>query len=554
MSKDDTGTLAALKACEAELIEPTVSKHNGRIFKRMGDGYLVEFASAVDVVECALAWQDQLLAKENQPLTFRIGINLGEVIAEADDVYGDGVNIAARLESLAQPGCIALSDDAFRQVRDRLDVKFHDLGDQEVKNIPQPVHVWEWQCKRALPRRLQNSKLPQPKKPSIVLLPFRNLSGDEQQDFLAEGLRIDIQNALTKVSGVFLIAAGAANALRGVTPEDASAGVGVQYVLQGSVRTAGKRVRVAVELTDAAADEVVWAEQFDRTLNDSFELQDEITARVLMAMNVKLVAGEQAKVWHKTLKDLKALEIFYKGLDAFFKMEQDEMVRARQHFETVAKMHPEVSTGATWVALTHWFDIQRGWAQSPETSRDLAGQFAETAAAMEDTDGQAHTVLSHVHLMNRNYDEALAAGRGAIANRPGCANANGFYANVLHYCGEHDEAIRHINLAMRYQPLHPPFFKNILSAAYLAKNELVSAISTAKQTIELAPADILARLILTSAYVRSDRQDLAKETVAEIENLDPSFSVTRFADTQYYRSAEFVEQFSAELRSAGLSD
>ena len=554
MNKDEMGTLAALKACEAELIEPTVDKHNGRIFKRMGDGFLVEFASAVDVVECALAWQDQLQAKENQPLTFRMGINLGEVIAEADDVYGDGVNIAARLEALAQPGCIAISDDAYRQVRDRLDVKFHDLGEQEVKNIPQPVHVWEWQCKLALPRRLQDSKLPQPEKPSIVLLPFRNLSGDEQQDFLAEGLRIDIQNALTKVSGVFLIAAGAANALRGATPEDASAGVGVQYVLQGSVRTAGNWVRVAAELTDAAANEVVWAEQFDRTLDDSFELQDEITARILTAMNVKFVAGEQARVWHKTLKDPKALEIFYKGIHAFFRMDRDEMMRARQHFETVTKMHPEVSTGATWVALTHWFDIQRGWAQSPETSRDCAVQFAETAAAMEDTDGQAHTVLSHVHLMNQNYDEALAAGREAVANRPACANANGFYANVLHYCGEHDEAIRHINLAMRFQPLHPPFFKNILSSAYRAKNELASAISTAKQTIELAPADILARVILTSAYVRSDRHDLAKEIVAEIKNLDPSFSVTRFADTQYYRSAEFIEQFTAELRSAGLPD
>lgn len=552
MNKDETGTLAALRACEAELIEPTVSKYNGRIFKRMGDGYLIEFASAVDVVECALAWQDQTLAKENHPLIFRIGINLGEIIAEADDVYGDGVNIAARLEGMAQPGCIALSDDAYRQVRDRLDVKFHDLGEQEVKNISRPVRVWEWQCKRALPRRLQNSKLQRPEKPSIVLLPFRNLSGEDRYDFLAEGIRIDIQNALTKVSGVFLIAAGAANALRGVTSEDASAGLGVQYVLQGNLRTAGNRVRVTVELTDTAAHKVVWAEQFDRVLNDSFELQDEITARVFTAMNVNLVAGEQARVWHRTLKDLKALETFYKGIHAFFKMDRDEMVRARQHFETVAKMHPETSTGATWVALTHWFDIQRGWAQSPETSRNLAAQFAETAAGMDDTDGQAHTVLSHLYLMNRKFDEALAAGSMAVANRPACANANGFYANVLHYCGEHDEAIRHINLAMRYQPLHPPFFKSILSAAYLAKNELASAISTAKQTIELAPADILARVMLTSAYVKSGRQDLAKETVAEIKNLDPSFSVIRFASTQYYRNAAFVEQYTAELRSAGL--
>jgi TolB-like protein len=387
-----------------------------------------------------------------------------------------------------------------------------------------------------------------------VLLPFRNLSGDEQQDFLAEGLRIDIQNALTKVSGLFLIAAGSANALRGATPEQASAGLGVQYALQGSVRMAGNRVRVTAELTDTLADQVLWAEQFDRTLDDTFELQDEITAKILTAMNVKLVAGEQAKVWHKTLKDLKALELFYKGVHAFFQMDRDEMVSARQCFETVAKMHPEVATGATWVALSHWFDIQRGWSQSPETSRNLACQWAEKAAAMEDADGQAQTVLSHVHLMNRNYDAALVAGREAIATRPACANANGFYANVLHYCDEQDEAIRHIKLAMRYHPLNPPFFKNVLAAAYRGKNELESAISAAKQTIGLAPADVMSRLILTSAFVRSNKQGLAEEIAAEIKHLDPSFSVARFADAQCYRNAQFLEQFAAELRSAGLPD
>ena len=554
MSKDETGTLAALKACETDVIEPTVSKHKGRIFKRMGDGYLVEFASAVDAVECALAWQDQLKAHEHQPLKFRIGINLGDVILEGDDIYGDGVNVAARLESMAQPGCITLSDDVFCQVRDRLEVNFDDLGEQELKNILHPVRVWEWRCKLALPRRLQNAKLTLPEKPSVVLLPFRNLTGDEKQDFFAEGLRIDIQNALTQVSGLFLIATGSANALRGTAPQDASDGLGVQYALQGSVRMMGNRVRVTAELMDASADQVVWAEQFDRTLDDSFDLQDEITEKVLTAVNVKLVAGEQAKIWHKTLKNQKALGLFYKGMHAFFQMDPDEMIRARQCFESVAKMHPEVPTGATWVALSHWFDIQRGWTKSAEESRRLACQWAEKAAVMEDTDGQADTVLSHVHLMNRNYDEALAAGRRAIANRPGCANANGFYANVLHYCNEQDEAIRHINLAMRYQPLYPPFFINILALAYRGKNELDFAISTAKQVIEIAPTDITARLILTSAYVRSKRQDLAEGIASEIEHLDPSFSVTQFANAQYYRSAQFLEQFTAELRSGGLSD
>ena len=554
MSKDEAATLAALKACEAEVIDPTVAKHKGHIFKRMGDGFLVEFASAVDAVECALAWQDRLPAPEDQPLKFRIGINLGDVIVEGDDIYGDGVNVAARLESMAQPGCIALADDVFCQVRDRLEVDFDDLGEQELKNISHPVRVWEWRCKLALPSRLRKAKLSLPAKPSVVLLPFRNLTGDEQQDFFAEGLRIDIQNALIQVSGLFLIAAGSANALQGATSQDASDGLGVQYALQGSVRTAGNRVRVSAELRDALSGQVVWAEQFDRPLDDSFELQDEITAKVLTAVNVKLVAGEQARIWHKTLKNQKALALFYKGVHAFFQMNPDEMTRARQFFEAVAKMHPEVPTGPTWVALSHWIDIQRGWAPSPEESRQRACQWAEKAAAMEGNDGQADTVLSHVHLMERNYDEALAAGLRAITNRPGCANANAFYANVLHYCDRQDDAIRHIILAMRYQPLYPPFFINILASAYRGKNELDLAISTAKQAIEMAPTDITARLILTSAYVRAKKQDLAEGIAAEIERLDASFSVTRFAHTQYYQSAPFLEQFASELRSGGLPD
>ena len=554
MSKDEAGTLAALKACEAEIIEPTIRKHKGRIFKQMGDGYLAEFSSAVDVVACAIDWQEQLRTVEGSPLKFRMGINLGDVIMDADDVYGDGVNVAARLEALAQPGSVALSDDAFRQVRDRLDADFHDLGEFDLKNLSRPVHVWEWRCEPALPISLQNTDLPVVEKPSIILMPFRNLSGDEQQDFLAEGLRIDIQNALIKVSGLFLMAAGTANALRGVSSPNVGGCLNIRYVLQGTVRTAGQRVRITADLTDTKAGEVVWTEQFDRTMDDTFELQDEIASRILTAMNVKLVAGEQAKIWHKTLRDQKALELFYKGVHAFFQMDRTEMSDARRYFEKVDQMRPEVPTGATWVALSHWFDIQRGWTDNAEESRKLATDWAEKAAQFEDADGQAQTVLSHVYLMNRQFDEALAEGEKAVATRPACANANAFFANVLHYCGKHEDAIRHIELAIRSHPLNPPFFKYVLAAAQRGNGDLESAISSARSTIERSPADIPARLILISAYVRSGENDLARSLASEVGNLHPSFSVRRFAEAQCYRDPNFGERFASELRSAGLPD
>ncbi len=552
MSNDDAGTLALLKSYEENVIEPVVAKHRGRIFKRMGDGFLVEFKSADDGVDCALDWQGQCQAAENSKLTFRVGIHEGEVLDESDDVYGNCVNIAARLEAVAQPGCITLSDDVFRHVRDRLEGQFDDLGEQDLKNIPRPVQVWEWRCRFAMPRRLQNSQLQIPDKPSVVILPFRNLSGDENFDLLAEGLRADVQSALTQVSGVFLIAMGAADSFRGANAREAGAGLGVQYALQCTLQTSGNRIRITAELRNTHSDSIIWAERFDRILDDTFALQDEIAAKLLTAMNVNLVAGEQAKIWHKSLKSFKALELFYKGIDAFYQMTLDDMVIARQYFEKVAKLEPQSALGWMQVSMCYWYELQKGWTQTIERTRELAIQWGEEAASREDEDGQALTVLSHVHLMNRDYESALATGRAATTTRPGCANSNAFFANVLHHCDENDDAIHHINLALRFNPLNPPFFRNILSAAYLAKGELADAISVTKETIRIAPLNIPARLILASAYEQSDQHAEAEKIASKVKQLDPAFSVSQFASSQFHKNPQYVDRVAADLRSAGI--
>jgi adenylate cyclase len=502
-------------------------------------------------VECALSWQNEPPGNDELQLRFRIGVHLGDIIVEGEDIYGDGVNIAARLEALAQPGCIMLSDDAFRQVRDRVEAEFHDLGEHEVKNIPRPLRVWEWRCPMALPRRLQNVALPPIATPSIVILPFRNLTGDPANDYFTDGLRMDIQNALVKVSGLFIIASGSAYAFRGAGGNETACALNVGYALQGGVRAAGKRIRVSAELTEASSGRVVWAE-FDSTLDDSFDLQDEITGRVLSAMNVKLVQGEQAKVWHKTLKDLRALEAFYKGVHAFYQMDRDGMKRARQYFGRVAEIRPDVSVGATWIAMTHWFDLQRGWTDSPEKSKELVRHWAEIAASMPDADGQAHSALSYLYLMERRFDEALAAGRCAVANRPTCAYANCFYGNVLHYCDDQDSAIHHIKLAIRTQPLHPPFYLHMLAGAYRAKGDLESAVVAAKRALDLSPGDIAGRIILASAYVGLTKFDLARETAADVQRMEPSFSVTHYMQGQPFRDRSLAANYASELRLAGL--
>jgi adenylate cyclase len=552
MSKDEAGTLRRLKAFESCIIDPNVAEHKGRIVKRMGDGYLAEFASVVDAVECGLAWQQHQVAEDEQPLRFRMGVHLGDIIVEEGDIYGEGVNIAARLEALAEPGCIALSDDAYRQVRDRLSIEFHDLGEHTVKNIPRPLKVWEWRCATAVPRRLSNVNLPPIEIPSIVILPFRNLTGDPAHDDLTDGLRMDIQNALVKVSGLFIVASGTAYAFRGVGAQETGCTLNVKYVLQGSLRAAGKRVRVSAELVEPASGHIVWSEQFDRTLDDSFDLQDEIAGLILAAMNVKLVQGEQARVWHKTLKDLHALQAFYKGVHAMYQMDRDGMRLARQYFERVAEIRPDASVGATWTAMTHLFELQRGWSDAPDRSMELAKHWAEIAAAMPDADGQAHSALSYLYLLERRFDEALAAGQCAVFNRPTCAYANCFYGNVLHYCGEADRAIHHIRLAIRTQPLHPPLYLEMLAGAYRAKGDLECAVDTAKQALSLGPGDVASRAILTGAYAGLGLRDLAGETAADIRRIEPSFSVRRFMEGQPYRDKNVSARYGSALRSAGL--
>jgi adenylate cyclase len=552
MSRDEARTLQTLKRYEARVIDPTITRHKGRIVKRMGDGYLAEFASVVDAVECAIEWQRHQAAEGEQPLTFRMGVHLGDVIVEGADIYGDGVNISARLEALAEPGCIVLSEDAYRQVRDRVAAQFRDLGEHKVKNIPRTLRVWEWRGRMAVPTRLRNVRLPPIEVPSIVILPFRNLTGDPANDYLADGFRMDIQNALVKISGLFIIASGSAYAFRGISAEETGCTLNVQYALQGSIRAAGKRLRVSAELTETASGRIVWSDQFDRTLDDSFDLQDEITERILEAMNVKLIQGEQARVWHKALKDLRALEAFYKGVHAFYQMNREGMQRARQYFERVAEIRPNVAIGATWVAMTHWFDLQRGWSDLPEKSKELARHWAEIAASMPDADGQAHSALSYFYLLERRFDEALAAGGCAVANRPTCAYANCFYGNVLHYCSEYERAIHHINLAIRTQPLHPPFYLHMLAGAYRARGDFEAALLASKQALELSPGDVASQVILASAYIGLGMPDMARETAADIQRIEPSFSVTRFMEGQPYRDAGIVTQYASELRSAGL--
>ena len=405
-----------------------------------------------------------------------------------------------------------------------------------------------------LPPQLQGLDLTIPERPSILILPFQNLTGEPGNDHLAEGIRIDIQAALVKITGIFLIAAGSANAMRGVDAGAAGNALGVRYVLQGSVRRSGADLRVSAELIDVHAGHAIWTQTYDRKFDDGFEVQDEIIEKIITGLDVKLLRGEQAAVWHKTLKDRDALELFYRGVQEFFKMRKDAVLRARTFFEIVDKKQPNVSIGATWAAMCHWFDAFKAWGDDPKQSLTLAGEWAEKAVGMEDADGQAHMVLSHVHLMNRRFDDALLTGREAVALRPNCTNANGFFGNVLHYCGEQGDAIEHVTWAIRYSPVYPPFFADVLSLAYLFDGSHDAALAVTGESLRVNPNGITACLVRAAAYTAGNDTANARSVGSQVIAADPAFSLRDFSKQQPYRKHHDLEGFVARLSAAGIPE
>ena len=498
----------------------------------------------------ALAGLNHNLSSESR-VHYRFGIASGELHEGADGPGGQAVGRAATLSLRAPSGAVRLSESVVAALADdpafatvKVEANDYELA---IGNASEPV--------KGLPIQLQSLDLPLPGQPSIVILPFKAIGDDaSESEAFADGLRIEVQNALTKMSGVFLLGVGSALAMRGCSALDAATRTGVRYVLEGTVQRAGDQLRVSVQLTDTIAGAVVLSESYDRALDRNFALQDEITTCIVTALDVKLISGEQARIWHKGLTDPTARERFYRGIQSFFRMNAESMVYARDCFTLVSELAPASPLGPTWMALCLWFESARGWAANPAQAREQAAVWAEHAAAMEDSDGQAHTVLGNVRLLQRRFDEALAIASEAITIRPGCTNANGFLANVLLYCGEPRKAIAHASRAIRYMPVYPPWFVEILSAAYRDAGLLDLAIIAAREVPRIAPSTTQGRLVLASALVRSDWLADARRVVSDSRMLDANLSLRRWAASQPYRNAAVLADIIDDLRRSGVPE
>ena len=474
---DEEGTIAALQALRADLIDPKIAEHHGRIVKLMGDGMLVEFASVVDAVHAAVETQQAVNdynsdVPADKRIELRIGINLGDVVIDGDDIQGDGINVAARLEGMAEPGGICVSGMVYEGVRDRIDVPFEDLGEQEVKNIDRPVRVWRWvaDSSAAVVSRQAVEPLPLPDKPSIAVLPFTNMSGDPEQEYFSDGITEDIITALSKIKKLFVVARNSTLTYKGQAVDVKRVGreQGVRYVLEGSVRRGGNRLRITAQLIDAATGNHLWAERYDRESSDVFALQDEITREVASALQVELTEGEQARLWASCTKNFDAWELVIQANNLIHRHHREDTHEARRFLEQALRLDENYATAWELLGISHWTDaINEGWSDSRETSLARALEAIDQALAIDPSNPDTLSSLSLIKLTSGNHNEALALSEKAVALAPSHANNMAVAGVISVYCGKPQEALKLVRKAMRLSPVYPIWYLYPLTRAPL---------------------------------------------------------------------------------------
>ncbi len=569
MHEDEDETLFALKAHRHELIDPKIAEYGGRLVKTTGDGMLLEFPSAVDAVRCAVDVQEEMARRnakvpDSRKMLFRAGINVSDVIVDDDDIFGDGVNVAARLETLASPGSICISGAVYEQLAGKIDHNIKDMGDQTLRNIEDPVRIYQILVGDVdataveFPRSALTPDLGfgAPERPSIAILPFRNLSGDPDQDFLAEGLRLGILSSLVQLSGLFLIGTDAMNGFRNQDTPAAQAGatVGARYVLGGAVQQLGRHLRATLQLTDVVAGKIVWSERYDRDVDDLFKVQDEITQEVLLSLDVKLIGGENTRIWFDGVVNPKAREHYHRGMSHCYAGTKDDNAAALRHFHELFRVQPETDHAASFVSLIHLTDAMFGWSQSEEQSLGEAAKWAEIATGYERTNGLGHIVTGHLKLVQGRYDDALSNCEVAIRTRPSCSLTHAVLADVRNYCGDSLNAIKNAREALLLERIYPPWLINVLATAYRDSGKVRLSIPAAREALRLDPHQTEARIILCSDYSLDDSRDQGRKVAQEIIATDPSFRISTYADKKPYRHGETLDRLVDVLRDAGLPE
>jgi adenylate cyclase len=606
MGEDEDATIRTLTSYR-ELMSTLIQKHRGRVVDSPGDNLLAEFGSVVDAVRCAVEVQEELRVRnaelpENRRMQFRIGVNLGDVVEEEERIYGDGVNIAARVEGLAEGGGICISGTVYDSIRNKLSLSYESLGEHTVKNITEPVRVYRmrvgpeaaapavkeekggpkhrrWAVMSGIalliiiiaaaiiwnfylrhpsvePASEDRMAFPLPEKPSIAVLPFVNMTGDPEQDFISDGITDQIITYLSMMPEMFVIASNSVFTYKGkpVKVQQVAEELGVKYVLEGSVQSLGDRIRVTAQLINALTGEHLWADRYDRDRKDIFALQDEITAKILEELNVKLLSGE---AWRKVAfpEDLDYFQKMRKGFSYFRLFDPKSMEQAHRLFEEAITLEPKAAFGYLMLGWTYFFSVNFGTSKDPPKDMQKAFELAKKAIALNDSYGDPHSLLGFLHLINHQFEKAVAEAEKAVAINPNSADSRRQLAAIYNYVGKREEAISLAKQAIRLNPYPPALYFDALGAALNMAGQYEEAIEAYKNAHHINPKDTLAITGLAVAYSLAGREEEAKVMAEKFLLIAPEFSVKRWQERgSLYKNPADTTLVADAMRKAGLPD
>jgi adenylate cyclase len=565
MGADEEGTLDRLKVLRRELADPKIKEHRGRIVKTTGDGLLVEFGSVVDAVRCAVDVQREMAERNTavaaeRRIEFRIGINLGDIIKDRGDIHGDGVNVAARLEALAEPGGICVSRVVRDQVRDKLDFGFDDRGEQQVKNIARPVRIFDVRIAgekaTAAPDPPTRASLPLPDKPSISVLPFTNMSGDPEQEYFADGMVEDIITGLSRIKWLFVIARNSTFVYKGKPIDVKQVGreLGVRYVLEGSVRKSGNRVRVTGQLIDTETATHVWAERYDRALDDIFALQDELTMSVIGAIEPTLRQAEIERAKRKRPDSLDAYDLYLRALPFAFTAMPEFMDQALPLLQQAVAIEPDYALAHAYIAWCNEIRHLRGGLHDETRAAGL--RHAHLAIATGGDDATALAVAAFViGILKQDYQTAFNAFDRAMALSPSSAQAFGFSSIIRAWAGDSRTSVEHAETAIRLSPFDPLIYFPYIGSAigHFFAGDFDDAVSAASRAAQANPRFSIPCVLQAASLASLGRIDEAKASAQRLLSLEPTFSVGSFV-TVKFTSAERLSMLAEALRQAGLPE
>ena len=568
MAADEAGTLDRLKSLRKDLVDPKIAEHHGRIVKLMGDGALVEFASIVDAVSCAVEIQQAVVERnaderDDWRMELRIGVNLGDVIVEGDDIYGDGVNVAARLQEIAEPGGISISRPVYDQVKNRLELDHDYLGERQLKNIPEPVRVYRVRLAGSETAPIGagvEPKLALPDKPSIAVLPFENMSGDPEQEYFSDGISEDIITDLSKFRSLFVIARNSSFTFKGQAIEIKEVGrrLGVRYVVEGSVRRAGNRVRISAQLIDAPSDAHLWAERYDRDLEDIFAIQDDVTRAIVAAIEPELGIAERQRARRKAPDNLDAWEWYQRGLWHVYRFTAEENARAVDMFRRAIEIDASFAPPYAGLAYALYFDVILGYVDEPGGRLPEAHEAARTAVRLDDKDAFGHVALGRVLVTLGELDAAIAATDTAIAFNPNLAVAHQGRGLALCFAGRSEEAIDALDEALRLSPRDPLAwsFMMVRSVALILLRRHDEALEWARKSQRQPNADgaVWPYALEASALAHLGRIDEARAALERALAIKPDFSTAFIDRVMRLRNPDDRAHYLDGLRKAGLPE